>query len=151
VPLEAAGPGEIHLDFGHSDFQLVMVFDELHQDYDEWTVGAILRYDLPAATGDSPEEQAGVRAEVSSTGEWSLAAGEAPPREELLGFNPSETDRLTLEFVGQGERGWLFVNNRFVAELDLSAGPDRGTLWVFVDAPDASAGQVVTLSLTFKS
>jgi len=151
ILLSENGDGELYQGYEHSDFQLIMSFEQLHRDYEEWTVGAIMRYDLPGAAGGSSEALVGLAFNVSSTGQWRLSTPDAQGQGGDLGFDPAATEALTIEIVGQGERGWLFVNNRFVSELDLSAGPNSGTLWLFADVPDAPAGESVTLLLTFRS
>ncbi len=150
IVLDESGAGELYQGYEHRDFQLIMVFEQLQRDYVEWTAGAILRYDLPVRAGDRSEALVGLAFNLSSSGEWRLSLPDTSSQGGPLGFDPSATEALTVEIVGQGDDGWLFVNNRFVAELDLSAGPDNGTLWLFADVPGA-AGDAVNLLLTFRS
>ena len=76
---------------------------------------------------------------VTSSKRWSLVAGDEPPREVIGGgtlqnFNISAGGRNHLRVVAIQERGWLFVNGEFVADLDLSAVTAAGDIAVITGA-----------------
>ena len=76
---------------------------------------------------------------VTSSKRWSLVAGDELPREVIGGgtlqnFNISAGGRNHLRVVAIQERGWLFVNGEFVADLDLSAVTAAGDIAVITGA-----------------
>ena len=81
----------------------------------QWSHGFLLR----ANRSDTDDSE--LRLVISSDGQWSTFIG---PNDYLQGgtvqLNANAGGNNHVRIVGIAERGWLFVNGRFVADLDLS-------------------------------
>ena len=84
-----------------------------------WDYGFFLRYDR----GD--DDPPFLQVVVSSNGEWDVASGSGPPYAQVAAGNVSNLklgagQQNHVMVVALEERGWLFVNQTFIASFDLS-------------------------------
>ncbi|GAB4152313.1 MAG: hypothetical protein Fur005_02340 [Roseiflexaceae bacterium] len=92
-----------------------------------WDVGFLLR-----STGD--DEQ--LRLIIASDGSWYLvrsADGDPPIFEDIsagpIADLPTQADQpIEIRLVALGDQGQLFINQRYITTLDLSAKLDRGMI-----------------------
>ena len=98
--------------------------------YNSWDYGFILR-----ENSDSPF----IYIVVNSDGSWSAKSGSDPPYDYVgegtldnLFTGDGEQNHLRLAAIG--DRGWFFVNNEFVAFLDLSDVTNGGDIAVITGA-----------------
>ncbi len=98
--------------------------------YSSWDYGFMLR-----ENSDAPF----IHIVVSDNGVWSAKSGSDPPYDDigegaLASFFTGDGERNHLRLVAIGDRGWFFVNNQFVAFLDLSDVMDEGDVAVITGA-----------------
>ena len=92
-----------------------------------WSYGFILRVDENDASASH------IRLIVRSNKRWSLLVGVGSEAEQRQGGQITEVNVLRgqknhLRVLAIGERGWLFANGKFVAELDLSGAVHAGDI-----------------------
>ena len=92
-----------------------------------WSYGFILRLD------ENDESASHIRLIVRSNKRWSLLVGVGSEAEQRQGgqiteFNVLRGQKNHLRVLAIGERGWLFANGKFVAELDLSGAVHAGEI-----------------------
>jgi hypothetical protein len=138
------GPEDLALEHNPNDKQVVTfdIEDELRDvivearftaPYDgaenPWDVGVMIR---------SNEEDDQIRVAVTSDGEWTStrAVDGDPPSFRTIqsgviaGFDGSAGATVSIRLVAQGERGALFINDAFIATLELDAKGTAGTVIV---------------------
>ena len=84
-----------------------------------WDYGFFLRYDR------SEDDPPFLQVVVSSNGEWDVASGSGPPYTQVAAGNVSNLklgagQQNHVMVVALEDRGWLFVNQTFIASFDLS-------------------------------
>jgi hypothetical protein len=88
-----------------------------------WSYGFIFRW----AHSNQPH----YRIAASSDGTWRLMLASGANLQEIAKgtiaeFKTAEGETNTLRVAAAGAKGWLFVNNKLVANLDLSAAQNSG-------------------------
>ena len=103
--------------------------------WNSWDYGFIIR------DNGHPSSRILLQAVVNSDRQWELGIQDgtnSPRRVIALGtlsnFDVTELGRNHLRVVVIGERGWFFVNGRFVSALDLSAATNFGDIAVITGA-----------------
>ena len=110
------------------DFLLDVTFTNPYAaSFSDWDIGVMFRH-----VGTNEQ----FRLSITSEGQWAFynhtgdGAGEMISRGELsnLSTGDGETNRVTL--MAQGNEGILFLNNAFISDLDLSARPYAGDIYI---------------------
>ena len=99
-----------------------------------WDYGFFLRYD------PYDSEAPFVQVVVDSARRWAIKTGASPPYKTvaegtiLESFYTASNGQNHLRVIAIGERGWLFVNDNFLAEFDLSSVIRPGDVAVITGA-----------------
>ena len=99
-----------------------------------WDYGFLLRQD------HNDFEAPFIQVVVSSDRSWAVLSGASPPYEWigegtiLTTLNTISGGRNHLRVIAIGERGWLFVNDHFIAEFDLSSVSRPGDVAIITGA-----------------
>jgi hypothetical protein len=88
-----------------------------------WDIGVAFRH-----TG--PNQQ--LRLIIRSDGMWFVTDGaEAPYASGLaMGLRTGANESNVIELIAAGDEGYLAINGRFVARIDISAREDTGDIWL---------------------
>ena len=122
------GADIIAADVALADFFVEATFENPYSpESRSWSYGYILRLD------ENDESASHIRLIVRSNKSWSLLVGvgsEAEQRQggQITDFNVLRGQKNHLRVLAIGERGWLFVNGKFVAKLDLSGAVHAGDI-----------------------
>jgi hypothetical protein len=149
------GPVDGELPHDEEDFIEVYVADVQERDFvteavflnpyarsvGEWDYGFLFRW---------IDDQNNYRLWVDSDSRWGLTYYDGVDFNELGGgtisdFNNDAGGRNLLELIADGEHGYFFVNDKFIAELDLSAETGTGDIY---PATGLNAGNKTTGEVT---
>ncbi len=88
-----------------------------------WDIGVAFRH-----TGSNQQ----LRLIIRSDGMWFATDGaDAPFASGLaMGLRTGANESNVIEFIAAGDEGYLAINGRFVARIDISAREDAGDIWL---------------------
>ena len=136
------GPTDVEIDHEPEDGKIETAFARINA-ADMWLDAAFVNPDAAdEQTIDygfiirrSGADSAPVFVVFTTDSEWYVFAGIGDNRilvheGEIEGFNTVAGGRNRIQLAAVGDRGWLFCNEQFVAELDLSSTTEAGTVGV---------------------
>lgn len=93
----------------------------------EWDYGFILRHETKNVQFRFVIQSPKTWILINNTGE---PDGETISQGNLPGLNVDENGSNLVKLIFQGNRGWFFLNNQLISELDLSARMNSGAIYI---------------------